>query len=124
VSALLLALWAGCAALPVDAAAAPQAAAPQVATPASAGANPLTSIHRTPGAADVHGRVEEVHDASHYRYLRVVGEDGATGWYVVLSRAPVAAGQEVTLKPFGTLDHYQSPALGREFSPLTFSLLR
>lgn len=68
------------------------------------------------------GTVLERASAGDYLYLRVQEDAGASRWVVVLQPAQPLPSR-VQVRTFGRLDAFHSARLGRDFSPLFFTVV-
>jgi hypothetical protein len=71
------------------------------------------------GPAPYVGAVEERLEAGGYHYTRLSTPDGPRWVVSVLAPPP---GEHLSVRPLGHLDEFRSPAAGRRFAPLDFTV--
>jgi hypothetical protein len=93
------------------------------ATPDASPSNPFAAnaLHKSQRFS-FDARVEERMPAGGYLYLHVRDLTGATHWIATL-RAFAPASDAVRVRVMARAEHFRSPRLGRDFSPLLFAAL-
>ncbi|MCO4772070.1 MAG: hypothetical protein KDA24_18705 [Deltaproteobacteria bacterium] len=117
ITLLLLALLAGCAQ--------PVSPPPDASHAPAESAAPLPEFlvaARAVVPAPFDGPVLEVLPAGGYTYLRVGSASEGARWVVVIAQ-DAAVGDDVAVRPYGQLSHFDSRRTGRTFDRLLFATL-